>query len=445
MSARNKVISPRRMFVILSIVTLILLVGSAILQRTIFHAAQANTAIYLSPAQSTIAPLTNQSLQVHTNISGSSYVASVEISLKYSDIIKVTDTQAAVGWQSEKVTNDNGLIQWVLVPSTDIGPLAQINGDTTIGTIDYQATKTGSSSFIFDGSTQIMVVDSSQNPSLYNAASSLQSAFVLASASGTSTNTGTSTLPTSSIKPIDYQASQVLSVNALAGATDAEITTTANTSVMATVDFGTDQNNLASQIKTNLASVNPAVTLLGLTPNTRYYYKVTTTDTVKSSQQVSSIYSFVTKSMAVAGTVAAKAEIQTLPTLAKDTSTIYFVPIEDTGKVISGSSPTVLVSSGQATVSDVQKQGDIYFATITPVVKTAQTIGINIAVAGQTIGATKISFDPNRVSTTTATSTPTNNSGSILASPLVLAVIFIGLIVLLLILSSAYVLVTKKR
>jgi|GEM_PF-3990697 len=393
---KRRSISSRALFTIVSIVTLILLLGSAFLQRTIFKAEQQSASLFLSPAQATAKPGATVGFALRANLSGVTTVTAAEFALKYDPkVLQFVQADPANGWQTVKVLNDDGLIQWAVTPLKSLGVAVDITSQSTFGTVSFITKASGVAQLALDlARSSIASVDATQSPSLYNAVTSVQDASISIADNATTTPLPTTSPDAPTPAGMTGTLQKITAIQELVGSESAVLLVSTEYPATLLLRFGSDQNNLTNTVQTNSALSNSVLHLNGLDPATSYYYQLTLVDQVTNAKIISKERSLTTGAVSSTSSLPAQLQLYAFPAIAQKQTTLYIRATDQTGAVVTDQKPVITIGSGRATTSIVSGSDGLYQTTVDSELTSQQSVTIQAAV-GAVNATTKLTFDPN--------------------------------------------------
>lgn len=396
----NRSPNTRAMFYVISIITLILLLGSTALQRIVFKADQISSAVFISPASVSVKPDTKTTVRLQASVAGTALVAAAQFELSFDpSIIEVTETNPAITWQTKKIDTTDGTLRWVLLPTSSAGTVAEFSGEIIFGEITFRTLKEGRATLDLDGpGTRIVAIDPGQTPSLYNSVTSTQSTPVTISATAPAAPTASAPLPEVETPSPAGELQRFQQLQEIIGSTAVEILIAVDQSSALSIQFGPNPQTLLNSVVATSGGTSAAMELSGLDPNTRYYYQIRAEDEAGNTA-MSKIRSFVTAPLVSDSTI--PAELIAFPALAQKNSTVYLAENAVAGTEI----PTFRVEKGAASIGAPINNGGIYQVVVSSLLTTKQTVVVVAESGGQVIGRTTFGFDPNVRSATVVPAT----------------------------------------
>ncbi len=387
----------RKSFIVVLGLTVILIIGSVILQRIVFKADQTFGSLFLTPSSFRVVKSQPLDLEVSTTAVEPINVAALELTIVFDPSkLELSETLPSLGWKTVSSSSKNGHLNWLITPS-DQGPsLIAVEGDVTFGRIRFSAVGDGATTVnLFQSDTIMASADTAKGNFIYNALTSVQNAAGTISAEANPD----ASFPeaTALVQPIieDLQAANFVSQKI----ESSSIVSAPNNALLmlqlayqgaAQVEFG-ETTQLGNLVETNAYGAYQAVPISGLTPGQRYYYRVAA-KVGQTSRILSPIKSFTTP---LAGQGSAKAEPIIFPERAAKTSNVYFSFTNDKGENVIDVQPSVEVILGRATVGKVRRVGGYFQATVTaPDNANKQLIRVKVVSGGQSFESSSLLFDP---------------------------------------------------
>lgn len=397
----------RNVLVLVSIVTFLLLVGSALLQRIVFKAEQTYSTLYLAP--STFRAVQDKEFELSVKAVSAERVATtgLEVSLTFEpETLDFVEAVPQIGWRTVYEAAGTDSYRWVVQPIETQSPLLEFQGETTFGTLKFKALKNGFTAIkINQNQTVLAAADTAKGNELYNAALNIQGAAgTVAAATETELAFPETAVPNAVNDvpaPTAFNSQRVLSATAYPGTNNALVLISLAHVGQAKLEFGLTPE-LGNVVESSQRSTAIPLSILGLEPGTRYYYRVQAEDQKTRALVGSSVKSFTTvKAGSGEGT---KSELVIFPDRAAKASTLYFVPRNAAGEVIDPGQVTVETAFGQATVSPLKRVGDYYQATVTTAAEKDQLVRLRVIAGLFNSETNSVLFDPAYTEPTNATS-----------------------------------------
>ena len=113
----NRFVSTRTAFVLVAMVTLVLIIGSVVLNRIVFKAASSSATLYFSQSTIQAKPDTVFSVDVLADLSSAANINGVQLELNFDpQLLRPTNTQPAALWKQVFSRIDEGKLLLVMVP-----------------------------------------------------------------------------------------------------------------------------------------------------------------------------------------------------------------------------------------------------------------------------------------------------------------------------------------
>lgn len=391
----------RTLLVIVSIITLILLLGSTFLERIVFKAEQVYSPLYLEVDQARHKLGDQVSLKIMSDLSSPTFLSGAQLAITYdSALVSLDNLSPSPSWQTVKEQTNDGQLSWALQLGRDNAAGVLTSGQLLIGQATFTAKQVGVVNFhLIEGQSILAAVDQDQGLIPYNAASSLQSVSIsisTADAAATSlpTVTATSLNTADQLNEPKYSAQRVVSSQVLPLANSAVVLTRLQYVGKVRVDFGlTDQ--LGTSVESLEASAWPTLKLSGLTESTRYYYKLTALDSEYNSQISSNIQSFTTSAIGIGPVDSSQSQVIAYPPKASSQADVLVLLRNSQGQPLTDLQPTLSVAEGEATLSTLNEANGLYQAQLTASGTEKQLVKVRLNLDAQKSIESYVLFDPN--------------------------------------------------
>lgn len=389
----TKRFSTRAMFYIISFITLVLLIGSAALQRIVFKADQVSSALSIVPASVNAKPGVAMSVRIHANFAGRATVAAAELVMNFDPtLLQVTNTISTSDWTTAKAETTDGTLRWVVVPR--LGSVAEFLGDVTIGEVTFKTINEGKTALDLSSTeTRIVAVDPGQTPSIYNSVATTQTATVSVSSMAVATPVATVPLPDSESQESTTGLQHFQSITEVVGTSTTQILVTTDQPSQVSVLFGPNPQTLLNSVVATTSEAATDLQLANLEAGATYYYRVRAEmaggDTVLSKTR-----SFIT-AFPSSGAAFQNAGLVVFPLLAARNSTVYLTARASDGSLLTDLKPVLTAEKGNVTIGEVIASGGIYRVLLSSKLTSKQKVTIAASSNNQTIGRADIIFNPN--------------------------------------------------
>lgn len=394
----NALLSTRTIFVIVSLVTLVLLIGSTIVDRLVFRADQVSASVVTLPSsvQLSLGEQTTLAVQIESEAVAS--VVTAEFTWQFDEkALEVVGVTPVSGWQTKKTTTSAGVLRWVLIPTGEHGQLTTITGPTVVGGIIIKSKIAGTAVLKpLAAETRLAAVDPDAPTSVYNAVASVQDTSIVVSASGTPRPaSAVEILPDAVIQPVESTnaVQQIQSTEVFIYPTSALVFVALRYPAVVSIEFGLTPA-LGNTIELLEATTNHVGRLEGLKESTRYYYRVVTRSVQGNSQIVSSLYGLATQPASQFAPDPARSELKLFPSTARAATSAYVILRDQNNDPILGQPPTLEVVSGQASITATSTALGRYAFAITSDSGREQTVRVRASHNGRLIAEQSIRFDP---------------------------------------------------
>lgn len=431
----RKTIQPRALLIIVSVITVLLLGGSFILNRIVFKAEPVNTALFFSPQLTNVKPESEFISTIKTSLDKPAWLAALELNVVYDEnLLRPLDFVTLPGWETQKVTTSNNLVHWAILPSPDRGTIVELNGEQALAQIKWKGLKNGTQTLKFEPSTTMMMaVDAQNSPSLYNAVASYQDAIVTIDDRVSATPSVEFKLTDSNISSSNSLGTQkIVAVEAVGGVDTAAVMVSLKYPARVKIEFGLSEA-LEGSVEVQKIDSHFLVKVAGLQANSTYFYRVVVDDSRGATRYNSPLKTFQT-GQAATGTAVdqAKSQLIIFPTSTQQTTNVIAIIRNSNGQVLTEVLPTFTAISGQVKLTRPSQLGGLTFTEATNDLGTRQAARLGVAANNQNISEDTVIFDPNLVdpvepSYEEADALPWNRQTGLLVGGLVILALFSGL------------------
>lgn len=388
------------MFIVVSIVTVILIAGSAILQRIVFKADVAESTVYFQQSTPVVKPGSTVELRVVSDVTNAASIAGAQFAVSFDpDRVSFTDIVDAANWQTISTRKQTSTIAWVMVPAS--ANLVESNGASTVSfaTLRFFAQSEGSAVFSYEPSETIIAISSPPSSrSLANAVTNVQSGQVsindLAVPSPAPTEEAIAENSSSQEIQGGFTSQRVIATEPLLGSAAALLLVRTQHPSKIAVGFGptTDLGLLAENA---VVASEAAIRLSGLEPGKRYYYQISAVTPDGSSRSLSQTKSFVLPQEVASASSIASARFEVFPSTFDTSTTAYAAFYDQEGRVISGLNPVVSSKSGNLTIGGIGELSGLYQAPVTASERGKTVIRLSLTANEKEYAARSVLFDPN--------------------------------------------------
>ena len=415
-------------FVIVSLITIVLLIGSAVLQRIVFKAAESSASVYLSPANFIIKPEGQVKINIISDFSTVAFVTAGQLVLEYdSDYLTFVESEVSSNFETKKIIIQDNRIYWAVVPSLNMGVVGEFSGAITIGQLVFKANNQGSTRIsLIPEKTIISAIDPEGSSALYNTVVSVQDSVGEITVNTTADRVGES-LQTEIITKSDFTSQQIINNQVIALADQSLHLIELNRLGLINIFYG-ETEDLGNVVKSSTIDTNQLLRIKGLDPDTKYFYQVTVLSPDSEYLFSGQIKTFNTRNTSDSLVVDSLRLIVQDSTPSKKTN-ILAVAIDSAGAIIYPSNIVFKVIGGQA-VLEKSTTDNPEQAAVTLLTNIEQEVVVEASVDGQVLGAVTINFSPDReIQSSIASATVTNFSGStqITLAALLLVILLTGL------------------
>lgn len=390
----QKAFSPRTVFVVVSIITLFLLVGSVILQSIYFRADEVDSAAFLDPASFSVKPDSTVELQIRANFAGESLTTGGQFVLEYDQTkLKLQSLTPLEGWQTLKLEAGTSKIYWAFLPDQSIGTVVKTKNEIRFALVKLIALSVGPANInINQAESSIISIDPSKSPAEYNAIRSVQN-----SVGAVSTSSGAITLPPISLPNKDqvlsvFKNQRIVRSEVIAATDTARVLLSLQYLGQVSVNFGiTPQLN--SVAESTESSTHHSIPLLGLSPNTRYYYQVAVYSPDRKSVTRGQVKTFTTTIEGTGRLSTNNTQITALPEKGKSFVDVIVSPRDEADASIN-SEISLEITSTTGQISQQSEQGNLIIGRAMPTSNSSERVTIGAISDGKVLKEIEVEFDP---------------------------------------------------
>lgn len=380
------------LFVSLAVISAVVLIAITSLS---FSAAKSQAAVQISFDSPSVAPGSTTNANITVDFPISTDVVAFEFALNYDpSLLRIVKAVALEGFRTTKfVTNENE-IRWLIVPERSLGKSVTKSGQLKVAQLSLETRAAGSARITFvPGEVRIAAIDYAEQPVVYNAAVSSQVASLRIAASA----------PLVEDQPTDYDLLPIFeSIKEQSGIqriTNLEIISLARSALllantkygaMIRVDFGRSQGELTSTVESTEINDRHMLRIIGLEPQTRYYYRVSIVNTARNMTVSTQTRSFVTTALGEGSVSADKSEVRVFPQPAENTASIIVVPKNESGEIVEAQLGAE--SDGGVEISDFTDFSGARRATVSKTTP-GENFTVQVSLNGQEAQALSVVFD----------------------------------------------------
>ncbi len=400
--SKMKNLSPRTHFIVATVLTLILLIGSTVLQQLIFKADQEPATLSLSPTNFRTVQGGFIDVDILSGSGDTVFVTGLQAELTYEPTsLELVESVPATGWTTLSLATVPGRSRWSIVPLQTTTSIAEITGTTTLGRLRFKAVAAGVAVISFNqASTILAAVDPVQGNFVYNAATSVQSTAGTITAATESdlsfpeTSLTTLTAPETTVQPL-FGSQRIVSTYAAAGSRDAVVFVTLGYPGRAAIEFGLTPQ-LGNRVESLSESTQHTLQLSSLASQKQYYYRVVGEQVGEQSRVVGTTRSLTMPVASTTNVVSTEAsEVIAFPNRTERDAALFVFPRDEAGGAVGGAEVALSAPEG-ITVSQPKKQLDYYRFDLTSQLSKKELVTFHPLADGEiALGSASTIFDPN--------------------------------------------------
>lgn len=396
----NEHSSPTRLAIILTVVvTLLLVIGSAILGRIVFKADALSTNVYFKPVSTIVKRGDQTKVDVLTYFTAPTDLIGAQLAVKFdSNILQLVDQSAGPNWQVVKSTLANGIVTVVETPTSLTRQSLSSGQPATLITLTFQALAEGSSSLQLMPAATIVATEF--NHTVSNSVATVQDGAITVGGQVSSTP---STVDSQShiranantqSQNNDYNSQRIIDDQTILAPNAAMVLVSLQQPAAISVRFGLDKA-MVNSVKQLVPSRQIAVRINGLEPGIRYYYQVVAKTNGETNQTLGQIKSFMLPQMSDQ-TQVDHANLTIFPATTNISSTAYAVLYDAGGNIISGLNPKFSSNNPILQIGSLSQESGLYQVPLTAAVTTQkQAFEITLALNGKLWSNSTFVYDPS--------------------------------------------------
>lgn len=392
----GRLISTRTTFVLVSLVTIILLVGSIVLNRIVFKAATASATLYFSQSTVQAKPDTTFSTNVSVNLSAPADITGVQFELSFDPkILKFVNIQPAIFWKQIFSKVDNGKLFLVMVPSErkalTYGAVSELN----LANLTFTTLAEGVTSLTLTPSMTLLAVSNTPGSrGIENIIESVLDAQVrVASGAIKTPNDNSLKNETLNQEELVFSSQRIISTSQILTPNSALIFIILEQPARIAVAFGTT-DNLGNRADYRSLSDQAVVRIAGLEPGKRYFYQVMAEDDNATNRVVGQLKSFTLPVLSSKNKVD-RAQLIVFPTRAATTASAYAMFFDEDNAVIGGLSPQLQLNNANVTATKFSEVDGLYQATFNSLNAKKQIVRFTLLLNDRQYDNTTALLDPN--------------------------------------------------
>lgn len=402
-------VSSRFHFVLVVVVTLLLLVGSTILQQLVFKADQETATLALSPTTFRATQGGTVDFDITQASADTVFVTGLQAEISI-DAAKFSLVEAVprVGWRTLVLQQTPGSIFWLLAPSSAEPTISEVIDGGSFGRVRLQALTAGAASVALkQNGTILAAVDPAQGNFVYNAATGVQSSTGSITAASESeltfpeTAVPTLTAPETTKEPL-FGAQRIATTYAVATARDVLVFVGLAYPGRVSVEFGPTPQ-FGNTVESTTEEINHVLRLANLTAGKQYYYRVIGEEAGEQSRVVGVTRSITVSQASTETTVSSvETEVIAFPNKTDREASVYVFPRDESGAAVAASA-IELPSPAGVTVATPKKQAGYWQFDVTGTTSDKSVVSLRPKLGDTLLASASVIFDPNY---TAASKTP---------------------------------------
>ncbi|MCR4277923.1 MAG: cohesin domain-containing protein [Candidatus Berkelbacteria bacterium] len=405
---RHNLISTRTAFVLVSVVTLVLIVGSVVLSRIVFKAASSTATVYFSQPTINAKPETAFNVDILADLSAPADITGVQIELNFDPkILKPTDTKPAALWKQVLSRVDNGKLLLVLVPLENKTQISKAATGMELVRLTITSLVEGATNLsLTPVNTLLAVTNTTGAKGVENIVESVVDTQVRVSNTATPTPSGNS-LKVEGVTSQDdlvFSSQRIISTSQILTPNSAMLLVRLEHPSRVSVAFG-QTASLGNRADYSTRTDQAAIRIAGLEAGTRYYYQVVAEDENATNRVLGQIKSFELPVMSSTNIIE-RAQLTVFPARSATNTMAYAVFYDKESKVIGGLEPSLQSDTEESSATEFSEVAGLYQAALSSLDAKKQTVHYALLSNGQKYNTADVIFDPSLDTAEVSTNQP---------------------------------------
>lgn len=404
----RRLVSTRNSFVLVSIVTIVLIVGSAILSRVVFKAASSSATLYFGQSSIQAKPDSTFKTDILADLSAPAGLTGVQLELNFDPkIVNPTDIKPAALWKQVFSRVNNGKLFLVMVPVEGQIQSNQAVSGMSLATLTFTTLAEGATNLTLTAANTLLAVASTPGAKgVENVVESVVDAQISVSSTAIVSTTDDS-LKINAITTQDelvFSSQRIVSTSHILTPSSAVILARLEHPARVSVAFG-GTTALGNRADYSTRTDQAAIRIAGLEAGQRYYYQVVAEDDDATNRVLGQIKSFELPVLSP-GTAVDRSELTIFPARSATAATAYAVFYDQENKVVSGLNPELKVDTDRVSATKLSEVAGLYQSVLGSLESKKQTFSTALLLDGQELTSAVAIIDP-ALATSTVKSSPT--------------------------------------
>lgn len=405
---RSSLISTRTAFVLVSLVTLVLIVGSVVLSRIVFKAASSTATIYFSQSTVNAKPETAFNVNILADLSAPADITGVQLELNFDPkILKPTDTQPVALWKQVLSRVENGKLVLVLVPLENQTQTSKAVTGMDLVRLTFTS--------LVEGATNLSLTPANTLLAVTNATGAKGVENIVEAVVDTQVRVSSTAVPSpindslkiegaTSQEDLVFSSQRIISTSQVLAPNSAVLLVRLEHPSRVSVAFG-QTTALGNRADHSTRTDQAAIRIAGLEAGTRYYYQVVAEDENATNRVLGQIKSFELPVMSSANVIE-RAELTIFPARSATNAMAYAVFYDKEGKVVGGLEPSLQSDTEKTSATKFSEVAGLYQAALSSFDTKKQTAHYTLLSNGQKYSTADAIFDPSLDTTKVSTNQP---------------------------------------
>lgn len=416
-------------FILVSLITIALLIGSAVLQRIVFSAEESSSSVYISPSNFIVRPESQIKLNIVSNFSIPAFVTAGQFVFEYDNTsLEFVESKVSNNLKTERIVTQGNKIYWAVTPSSSIGDVGKFTGNLTIGQLIFNTKKVGSTKVsLIPEKTIISAVDPEGSSALYNTVDSVQESIGEITNNTKITKVGEE-ISGKNVNPVGNSTTQKIIRNlAIPLAGESLHIIEMSHLGLVNISFG-KTSEMSNLVKTSTVNTNQVVKINNLELNTKYYYQVKILSSNSEHVFSDPVKTFNTKELSDS-LIVENVDLFVEDSSPNKKTNIFAIASDGEGNIIDPANLIFSVAQGKASIDTVENSnpGQILVTSLTNI---RQKVVVAAFIGGKELSAVAINFGPENVDelyVSTEVKTSFSASTQITLATLLMVILLTGL------------------
>ncbi|MEK9167560.1 MAG: cohesin domain-containing protein [Patescibacteria group bacterium] len=392
----RQLVSTKTAFVLISLVTMGLLVGSALLNQIVFKAASSTATVYFDQSSVQIRPNATFNINVLADLSAPVEITGIQFELNFDPkIVAVTETEASAFWKKVVSRVENGKLLFVAVPTGEKVLVDKSVTELKVANLKFTGLAEGVTNLAFTPANSILAASDVWNSKeIKNIVESVIDTRI--TVSGLAPVAKKDNLIADAVttqEDLVFSSQRIVSTSEILSPNSAVILVRLQQPARILIAFG-QTTAFGNQADFSNRTSQAAVRIAGLESGKRYYYQVVAEDDNATNKVLGQIKSFELPALSSSGVVD-RAELTVFPSRAANETVVYATFFDKENQVVGGLTPELQTNSEKVSSTKFSEVAGLYQAVVNSFETKKQSINYTLLLNGQKYATASSIFDPS--------------------------------------------------